>query len=174
MKIMKKKKNFDFLEPLNLHAHHKDQIESRIIEETTESHIAGETDYLQHKPVVRERAKIKWQRVFDASAKASESHRLNDCLYPGPSLTLILLEILLRFRIHNIAFVGDIEKTFLQIRLHSSHRDFARFLCFQKPGNIDFENFENNELTELRFCSVLLVVTSSTFFVICCNYSSQE
>ena len=103
--------------------------------------------------------------VFDARAKANGSHNLHDCLYPGPSLTATLFGVLLRFRIHNIAFVGDIEKTFLQIGLHPSHRDFVRFLWFQEPSNIDFENFENNELTELRFCRVLFGVTSSPFLL---------
>ena len=53
-----------------------------------------------------------------------------------------------------MAFVGDIEKAFLQIGLHPSHRNLERFLWFQEPGNIDFENFKNYELTELRFCNL--------------------
>ena len=73
--------------------------------------------------------------------------------------------VLLRFRIHNVTFVGDIEKAFLQIGLHPSHRDFVKFLWFQEPGNIHFENFENNELTELRFCGVLFGVTSRPFLL---------
>ena len=88
---------------------------------------------------------------------------LNDCLYPGPSLTATSFGILLRFRIHNIAFVGDIEKAFLLIGLHPSHKEFVRYLWFQEPGNIDFGNFENKKLTELRFCKVLFAVTSSLF-----------
>ena len=105
------------------------------------------------------------QIVFDPSAKANGSHSLKDCLYPGPSLTATLFDVLLRFRIHSIAFVGDIEKAFLQIALHPSHKDFVRFLWFQEPGNIDFENFENNELTELRFCRALFGVTCSPFLL---------
>ena len=103
--------------------------------------------------------------MFDASAKANESRSLNDCLHPGPSLTATLFGVLLQFRIHNILFVGDIEQVFLQIGLHPSHRDFVRSLWFQEPGNIDFENFENNELTELRFCRVLFGVISSPFLL---------
>ena len=107
----------------------KDQIESRLIERAPGLHIVGETHYLLHKPVVQdEKATTKLRIVFDASAKANESCSLNDCLYPGHSLTATLFGVLLRFRIHNIAFVGDIEKAFLQIGLHPSHRDFVRFL----------------------------------------------
>ena len=108
-----------------------------------------------------EKAMTKLRIVFEASAKANGSHSLHDCSYPGPSLTVTLFGILLRFRIHNIAFVGDIGKAFLQIGLHPSHRD----LWFQEPSNIDFEKFENNELTELRFCRVLFGVSSSPFLL---------
>ena len=107
----------------------KDQIESRIIERAPDSHIVEETHYLPHKSVVRdEKATAKLRIVLDASAKANGSHSLNDCLYSGPSLTAILFGVLLRFRIQNIAFVGDIEEAFLQIGSHPSHRDFVRFL----------------------------------------------
>ena len=105
---------------------------------------------------------------------ANGSHSLNDCLYLTPFLTATLFVVLLRFRIHNITFVGDIEKAFLQIGLHPSHRDFIRLLWFQEPGNIDFENFENIELTELRFCGVLFGVTPQPVFVISHNYLSHE
>ena len=107
----------------------KNHIESTIIERAPGSHFVGETHYL---PVVRdEKAATKWRIVFDASAKVNGSHSLNDCLYPGPSLTATLFRAFLRFRIHNIAFVGDIEKAFLQIGLHPSHRDFVRFYGFK-------------------------------------------
>ena len=49
--------------------------------------------------------------------------------------------------------------------IRPSHRDFVRFLWFQEPGNIHFENFENNELTDLRFCRVLFGVTPSPFLL---------
>ena len=88
----------------------KDQIESRITESAPGSHIVGDSLYLPHKPVMRhEKATTKLRIVFDASAKANGNHSLNDCLYPGPSLTAALFAILLRFRVHSMAyFVGDI------------------------------------------------------------------
>ena len=94
----------------------KDQIESRIIKRTPGSRMVGKIHYLPHKLVLRdEKATAKLRIVFDASAKVNGSHSFNECLYPGPSLTASLFGVLLRFRIHNIAFVGDIEKAFLQI-----------------------------------------------------------
>ena len=112
-----------------------------------------------------EKATTKFRIMFGASSKANGSHSLNNCLCPGSSLTATSFGVLLRFRIHNTAFVGDIEKVFLQIGLYPSHKEFVRFLWFQEPGNIDFENFENKKLTELRFCKVLFAVTSSLFLL---------
>ena len=97
----------------------KDQIKSRIIERAPQSHVVGETHYLPHKLVVRdEKVTTKLRIVFYASAKANGSNRLNDCSYLGPSLTATLFVVLLRFRLHNIAFVEDMKKVFLQIGLH--------------------------------------------------------
>ena len=39
-----------------------------------------------------------------------------------------LLAVLLRFRWHRVAWVGNIEKTFLQIEIHAEDRDALRFL----------------------------------------------
>ena len=41
----------------------------------------------------------------------------------------------------------------------------ARFLWFHEPGNIDFENIKNNELTDLRFCRALFGINSSPFLL---------
>ena len=73
------------------------------------------------------------------------------------------LRVLLWFRIYNTAYVGYIAKTVLQIGLHLSHIGSVRFLWFQKLGNIDFENFENNELIKLQFCRILLGSTCTSF-----------
>ena len=48
--------------------------------------------------------------VFDVSSNATRPS-LNDCLYPGPSLSESLLGAFFYFRLNNIAFISDIEKT---------------------------------------------------------------
>ena len=96
----------------------KDQIERKLFKRAPESHVVGETYYIPHKLVVREeKTTTKLEIVFDESVKPNECHSLNDCLYPdclylGSSLTAISFGALLRFRIRNMAFVGDIEKAF--------------------------------------------------------------
>ena len=54
--------------------------------------------------------------VFDVSAMSGDEKSLNACLYCRPSLTAELFGILLS-RVFNVAVVGDIGKTFLQIGL---------------------------------------------------------
>ena len=127
----------------------------------------NETHYLPHRPVIRDsKASTKIRIVFDASCKSSkQGPSLNDVLEAGPSLTPLLQDVLLRFRGFNYAIIADIEKAFLQIHLAPEHRDYVRFLWFKDFNNIDFDNFENNELVEYRLCRVLFGVTSSPFLL---------
>ena len=57
----------------------------------------------------RDTAKVRV--VYDASSKVSKvfGPSLNDCLHVGPSLHPLLLDILLRFRVHEVAVTADIE-----------------------------------------------------------------
>ena len=50
--------------------------------------------------------------VFDASSK-TVGPLLNECLCAGPSISPLLVDIMLRFRIFRVALVGDLEKAFL-------------------------------------------------------------
>lgn len=74
--------------------------------------------YLPHHPVIREQSSTtKMRPVFDASARDSNGLSLNDCLHTGLNLNPELLGILLRFRMNPVAWIGDIEKAFLQIAI---------------------------------------------------------
>ena len=69
--------------------------------------------------------------VFDCSAKRdASSPSLNDCLWTGPTLTLDLVQVLLRFRLHQFACARDIEKAFLMVPLRED-RNYSRFLWFK-------------------------------------------
>ena len=52
----------------------------------------------------------------------------NDAILSGFDLTNPLLHALLRFRIHPIAVIGDIEEMFLQVRVPEADRDALRLL----------------------------------------------
>lgn len=70
----------------------------------------------------------KLRIVFDASAKIDVSSSLIGSLHTGPSLRSSLFGALLRFRVRNIAIVGDLGKAFLQISLRSEDRNVIKYL----------------------------------------------
>lgn len=53
---------------------------------------------------------------------------LNDLLLPGPTLSPLLLGVLLRFRQHAVAISWDIKAMFHQVRLLSKDQPLLRFL----------------------------------------------
>jgi len=85
--------------------------------------------YIPHKCVIRKSAETtKMRIVYDASARATpESPSLNDCLYSGPPLQNKLWDVLVQQRAYPVVLAGDIQKAFLQIRIHESERDALQF-----------------------------------------------
>ena len=144
----------------------QEQKSKQVIEKAPEQSITGRTHYLPHRPVIDERrSTTKVRMVYDASAKEKGCVSLNDILETGPNLATKLYDTLLKFRTHNVAFVGDIEKAFLQIELCDEQRDLLRFLWFKDPVNINFNVFENNEIIEYRLCKVIMGATPSPFLL---------
>ena len=76
-----------------------------------------------------------------------------------PSLVNDLCSILLRFRVHKIAFSTDIEKAFLHVKLDTNDQDFTRFLWLSNPNDAesDFDTY--------RFKVVLFGSASSPFML---------
>ena len=106
--------------------------------------------YLPHRSVIRESAETtKIRIVYDASAKPNkDSVSLNECLETSPPLQNSLWDILVRLRFTSILLCGDIEKTFLQIRIQESERDILRFHWVK---NSDPSIIEINRFTHLVF-----------------------
>ena len=117
--------------------------------------------YLPHRAVLREdRESTKLRIVMDASSKLERGMcSLNDCLFKGPSLTPLLFDVILRFRVNPVAFICDIRKAFLQIRVSMADRDALRFLWVVDP-------FVNDpQLVTLRFAVVLFGLNCSPFLL---------
>ena len=72
--------------------------------------------------------------MYDASAK-SEGCSLNECLHVGPKFGQRILELLIRFRVHKVALVADIEKAFLMISVSPSDWDVLRFLWVKEGSD---------------------------------------
>ena len=102
----------------------------------------GRVWFLPHHAVFHPRKPDKIRVVFDCAAEF-QGISLNGCLLQGPDQTNTLLDVLLRFRMEQIAFMADIEGMFNQVNVQISDRDFLRFLWW-KDGNTE------NEIQQLR------------------------
>ena len=95
--------------------------------------------------------------VDDASSKVNGP--LNECLHTGPKFDQKILDILLRFCIHKVAVVADIEKAFLMITMTEKDRDGLRFLWVDDVSKL------NPETIVLQFACVVFGVSSSPFLL---------
>ena len=87
----------------------------------------GKDWYLPHHGVYHAKKPTKIRVVFDCSTKFA-GMSLNDKLLQGPDLTNSLIGVLARFREEQVAFMGDIESIFHQVRVNKDHRNYLRFL----------------------------------------------
>lgn len=70
----------------------------------------------------------KVRAVFDASAKSTTGVSLNDILLVGPTVHPQLIDVLLRFRIHQVALTADVSKMYRAVELIPSDRNLHRFV----------------------------------------------
>ena len=70
----------------------------------------------------------KIRTVSDASAKSSSNVSLNDILLVGPTIHSPLIDELLRFRLHQITLLADVNKMYRAVELVESDRDLHRFV----------------------------------------------
>ncbi|XP_062537893.1 uncharacterized protein LOC134206221 [Armigeres subalbatus] len=73
------------------------------------------------------------QHIFDGSAKTTSNRSLNDGLMTGPVIQDPLFDLVLRFRKHPVAFVADIEKMYLQVKVHPDDTPLQRILWRFSP-----------------------------------------
>ena len=113
----------------------KHQLEQNIIERVppcTSTQQLARVHYIPHTAVMRQSSTTPLRIVFDASAG---NPSLNDFLSKGPVSAPDILAILLRFRMHEIAVVADVEKAFLMIEIEDVDRDAMRFLWISEIQN---------------------------------------
>lgn len=111
--------------------------------------------YLPHHAVLKESSlTTKLRVVFNASRKTTSGISLNDKLLVGPKVQEDLFSILVRWRMHFIGFIADIEKMFRQIKINEEHRDYQRLLWrFSTDGPV----------LEYRITTVIDGTASATF-----------
>lgn len=102
--------------------------------------------YLPHHGVLKSSSETtKLRVVFDGSAPTTTGVSLNDALHTGPKIQDDLLDILLRFRIHQFVITGDIEKMYRQFIVRKEDRKFQRILWRNAQGQI--RTYELNTVT---------------------------
>ena len=92
--------------------------------------------YIPHHGV-RHPRKHKLRVVFDCSSKYL-GISLNDMLLQGPNMINNLQHVLLRFRQEPVAFMGDVQNMFYQVKVPVKQRDFVRFFWWP-GGNVNME-----------------------------------
>ncbi|XP_065090365.1 uncharacterized protein LOC135711421 [Ochlerotatus camptorhynchus] len=108
--------------------------------------------YLPHHPVFKESSTTtKVRVVFDASCKTSSGFSVNDLQLVEPIVQEDLLSIHIRFRIHQIAFMADVEKMYRQILLHHLFRRYQLILWCPSP-DLPIATYELQTVT-YRFAS---------------------
>ena len=118
--------------------------------------IKTDAHYLSHFFVLRPESETTPIRVVFAANAGHVS--LNDCLYTGPCLLKSLNTMIHRFRANKYAFVADIEKAFMRIKINEEDRNYVRFLWFE-DGDPD------KPITVYRYTSVFFGGTSSPFIL---------
>ncbi len=73
--------------------------------------------------------------VFDASARTSSGHSLNELLLVGPTIQPDLFTILLAFRSHPVALKADIIKMYRQVRMDSRDMSYQTILWLGEQGH---------------------------------------
>ena len=122
----------------------------------------GNTWYLPHHGVYQE-IKQKMRIVFDCSA-SYRGYTLNNELLQGPDLTNQLVGVLLRFRMHNVPIMADIEAMFHQVRIPEEQRSFLRFLWWEDGDT-------KTEPAEYEMCVHIFGAISSPS---CANYALKR
>ena len=68
-----------------------------------------------------------------------------DCVYTDPPLAEDIFDVLLRFRVNQVALTGDVEKAFLMVGIIEKDRAVLRFLW------VDDIDKSSPEVVVLRF-----------------------
>ena len=104
-------------------------------EEVPKSKSGDKIWYLPHHAVITDKKPDKVRVVYDCASKF-QGESLNDKCFQGPDLNNKLLHVLLKFRQHEVAFIGDVEAMYYQVKVAEGDRDALRFLWYDKTGNV--------------------------------------
>lgn len=114
--------------------------------------------YLPHHAVIKEdKETTKVRVVFDASCKGINNVSLNEELLVGPQLQEDMRNIMMRWRMKKICFLGDIQKMYRQIYVTREDADLQRIVW--KHGTDD-------DVTDYRLQRVTFGTASAPYLAV--------
>lgn len=114
--------------------------------------------FIPHHPVFKGAiTSSKIRVVFDASAVASSKLSLNQCLHTGPKLQQDIVDILLRFRVHQFSFTADVCKMYRQVSVLPKYRAYQHIFWRASPVD-ELREYELNTVTYGLNCAPFLAL----------------
>jgi hypothetical protein len=99
-------------------------------------HPKSATYFIPHHFVLKEESTTtKFRVVFDASASTTNGKSLNGSMMVGPVIQDNLVDIVMRFRCHPVAFTADIAKMYRQILVTPEDANLQRILWRKSPAD---------------------------------------
>ena len=109
----------------------KDFIERGVIRKMSENEInewKGPVRYVDHKEVIKEGSTTPVRIVINSSFRGGNELSLNDILMKGPNVLTSLLEVLMKWRLFPVAFLGDISKMYHNVQTGQMEAHVRRLL----------------------------------------------
>ncbi|KAF0724709.1 Uncharacterized protein FWK35_00038057, partial [Aphis craccivora] len=114
--------------------------------------------FIPHHPVFKgDVANSKIRVVFDASATTSSNRSLNQCLFTGPKLQQDIVDIMLRFRVHQFTFTADVCKMYRQILVLPQYRKYQHIFWRASPLD-ELKEYQLNTVTYGVNCAPYLAL----------------
>ena len=88
----------------------------------------GPVRYVDHHEVYKESTSTPLRIVINSSFKTGNELSFNDILMKGPNVLTNILEILVRWRLYPVAFIGDISKMYHNVLTGPTERHLRRLL----------------------------------------------
>nr|XP_054775091.1 uncharacterized protein LOC129283281 [Lytechinus pictus] len=109
----------------------RELIENGFARKLTENEVAqyeGPVHYISHHAVLRPEKRSTPVRIVFNSSSSYQGHCLNDYWLKGPDLLNDLLGVLLRFRMNEVGFCGDISKMYHRVSIPERDMNVHRYL----------------------------------------------
>ncbi|XP_057374753.1 uncharacterized protein LOC130695607 [Daphnia carinata] len=137
----------------------KDQLDRQFIEKVYWEQDKKGCHYIPYHYVRKESSTTPIRIVYNCSNKGWDSVSFNDCVETGAPLHNDQVHLLIRFRVHAIGFVADVEKAFHHIGLYEPDRDYLRWMWLSDPKD------PNSSLDIYRFKVAPFGAKSSPFIL---------